>query len=395
MARVLFVTDQWGYGSTTCALTVAGRLAERHHTLLAGEGAGFGVARGGPFHEYVRTDTGKPDAPAALKEAVRASDLVVSVMNPNVARLAGQVGVGCVYLDFLTWMWGAPPRLPSNVVRYFAAAFPGTEDNLRRWHDRLPEAEMVAPFIGPGRGADAGQRTEILLNFGGLSAFLMPQDALNLYARTMVECVVQALAESRWPGSITVAAGEHVLNAVDPARFHLAHDGVRFETPRHPEYLGKIDLARALVSSPGLHATAEAAARGVPTVLLPSQNVSQALTLRKLPSAGPATPLDWADLSGPTPVSAANEARSCLLIADRIRAFATDPEARRRLVSHLSGQFAPDRLQRALAPESDLFEASRAGAGAERVAAFVDDILDGADPVVGGSETAERAAPTV
>jgi hypothetical protein len=375
MARVLFATDQWGYGSTTCAITVATLLGGSHHTSLAGSGAGFTLAREGPFSEYVHADATAAHAADQLRQAVEASDLVVSVQNPRLAWLADGFGVPCVYLDTLTWMWPGPPRLPGGVTRYFAADFPGVQGNIGRWRHQLPPAEVVSSFVAPTPRVRGRKRKDmdLLVNFGGLSAFLVPQDALVAYARAMVVSVVEALAE--WPGRITVSAGGHILNAMDPARLRLVRDDVRFESLSHPAYLARLDQCHALVSSPGVHATGEAAARGVPAVLLPPQNLSQALTLRDLPSMGPASPFDWSDLYGPVRLSVTDEARSCALIADRIMAFEGDVEARRRLANHLSAQLAPDRLDRALAAEAALFEPSRAGSGAQRVAAYVDHLL--------------------
>jgi hypothetical protein len=380
MARVLFATDQWGYGSTTCAMTVAGLVRDAHRTFLAGSGPGFTLAQDGPFAEYVHADAMAEHPPDRLRLAVDASDLVVSVMNPRVAWLADRFGVPSVYLDFLTWMWPGPPSLPRSVLRYFAAGFPGVERNLRRWGDLLPPSELVPPFIAPPRPAERREESDLLVNFGGLSAFLMPQGALQSYVQTMTDSVVRAVSE--WPGEITVSAGEHVLSAIDQGRLRHVRDDVRFENLSHPAYIERLEKSRALLSSPGLHATAEAAARGIPTVLLPPQNLSQALALREMPGMGPATPLDWNDLSGPTRLDPADEGRACGVIADRIRAFESDTEGRQRLANHLSAQLAPDRLDRALAPERALFEAGHAGSGARRVAAYVHHLLGSAPPTV-------------
>src|SRR5207245_8413085 len=108
------------YGTTTSATSIAAALAGEATRSLVGEGAGFTLARRGGFDEYIPANTMAARPPDALRDAVRESDVVVSVMNPNAATVADRLGTPCVYVDMLLWMWDRPSRLPSSVTRYFA-----------------------------------------------------------------------------------------------------------------------------------------------------------------------------------------------------------------------------------------------------------------------------------
>jgi hypothetical protein len=68
----------------------------------------------------------------------------------------------------------------------------------------------------------------------------------------------------------------------------------------------------------------EALARRIPCLLLPSQNLSQVLVHDKLDRAGAASALDWDGIYGFVGLSAHDERRSCLRIADCIRRFQRD-----------------------------------------------------------------------
>src|SRR2546427_436434 len=188
--------------------------------------------------------------------------------NEDVQRSADLLGVPCVYVDMLLWMWDRPPVLPPTVTRYFAEGFTGVERSIQRWRGQLPRPEVVAPLIAPAKPVNPRERTHVLVNFGGLSSWLMPQHALITYARTMVECVVEAFAD--WPGGITISAGEHILNPLDSA-VRLARSDVRFPNLSHAQYLEGLERSRLLVSSPGLHPTQGALARGIPCLFFPSQ----------------------------------------------------------------------------------------------------------------------------
>jgi hypothetical protein len=369
VARILFVTDQWGYGTTTSATSIAAALEGQETTWLVGEGAGFTLASRDSFDECIQANTMAAHPPEALKEAIRESDVVVSVMNPNAAVVADRLSVPCVYVDMLLWMWERPPRLPSSVTRYFAEGFTGVERSVERWRDQLPRPQKVAPLIAPARHANPGGQADVLVNFGGLSSWLMPTGALITYALTMVECVVEALVN--WPGRITISAGEHILNPLDGAAPRLARSDVRFVNLSHAEYLQELERSRLLISSPGLHATQEALARGIPCLLLPSQNLSQALALQKLARAGAAFALDWEGIYGLTDLSATDERRSCQRIADCIDRFQGDPSARDRLTGHLVRQLDLEQLERIATGQTAFYEPFGNNLGPQRVAGYV------------------------
>jgi hypothetical protein len=336
------------------------------------------------------------DRPAeALKEAIRESDVVVSVMNLNAAEVAERLRVPCVYVDTLLWMCDRPPPLPSSVKRYFAAGFPGVEQNAFRWRDRLPRTEVVAPLIAPARPRHSPcQGDDILVNFGGLSSLLTPQGPLRTYARTMVECIIEALAD--WPGRITISMGEHVLNPLDRALLRASRSDVRFFNLSHERYLAQLERSRLLISSPGLSATQEAFARGIPCLLLPSQNLSQALTVQALQQTGAAFALDWDAIYGLAGLSAEDERRSCERIADCIDRFQGDARARARLVRHLTAQLAPDTLERIAAAQAAFFEPNQERRGAHEVADYVRHLVSPTSPrlsIPGLPLTLAQAAP--
>ncbi len=55
--QVLFVTDLWGYGTTTMAMTVAEEMDGRAVRLFAGMGPGFELARRSSFDRLLAVDT--------------------------------------------------------------------------------------------------------------------------------------------------------------------------------------------------------------------------------------------------------------------------------------------------------------------------------------------------
>jgi hypothetical protein len=270
--------------------------------------------------------------------------------------------------DLLFWMWSRPPIGNGGATRYFAEDFPGAREKAVRWHAELPPVEVIPPLIVPGHRAPVGG-DGALVNFGGLNTWMIPPDRLRAYAQAMTVCVAEALAG--WPGPVTVAAGSSVLDQLRPAGA-----SVRLASLPHHDYLRTLERSRLLVTSPGLHALYEAFARGVPCLLLPPQNLSQALTLRTFRKLGVASFLDWEDLYGPMELSAQDEQASCDRIAGCFERFAADPPARARLVAQLQDQLAEERLRAAVEAQDGFFAAFGGRDGADRVVAEILQFMD-------------------
>src|SRR5207237_3961288 len=115
----------------------------------------------------------------------------------------------------------------------------------------------------------------------------------------------------------------------------------------------------------------EALSRGIPCLLLPSQNLSQVLALEKLDAGRAAFALDWRAIYGLNGLSAADERRSCRRIGDCIELFQEDPSARTRLVAHLRSRLSSEQLRRISGAQSRFFERYRDGSGPQDVASYI------------------------
>lgn len=367
--RVLFVNDLWGYGTVTVAMAIADELSDCT-CLFAGQGPGFELARRSSFDGLERLDTRVDIASQELEALLDACQVVVSVMNPQAARLALQKGKPCLYVDCLTWMWAAAPPVPSGVP-YFAETFPGASEKLAMWHEELRPSELVGPIVCEASCRRPSFRDAVLVAFGGLSSWLNGEEALVTYAQTMAACVVRALAEREWDGRIVVTAGRHMLSRMDEAALRALHPRVELVDLNHDAYLSELRRSEALFSSAGMHAFYEACAEGVPCVCLPSQNLSGALALRELVRLGAAgQAVDWDVLSGEIDLEAAREADVIKEIEARILAFRDDDSARWTLTEHLAASFEEGTL-RELQGRQAAFYASQGSRGAVRVADFV------------------------
>jgi hypothetical protein len=384
--RVLFVNDLWGYGTVTVAMAIADEL-DGCTRLFAGKGPGFELARRSSFDGLERLDTRVDIVSQELDRLLDLSQVVVSVMNPQVARLALQKGVHCVYVDCLTWMWAAPPPVPFGIP-YFSEAFPGAAEKLGAWHRELCPSELVGPIVCAPAGRRPSFQDAVLVAFGGLSSWLNAEAPLITYAQMMAASVVEALARRGWDGRIVVTAGRHVLDRMDEAALRKLHDRVEVVDLKHDSYLAELRRSKVLFTSAGMHALYEAFAEGVPCVCLPSQNLSGALALRELrrsESAGGA--VDWEDLFGPIDLDPAREADVIKQIDERILRFRVHDSARRVLTDRLAAAFDDDSL-RELQEGQARFYAAQGVRGADRVAAQVRQFLSVAVPAVGTHATA-------
>jgi hypothetical protein len=375
-ARVLFVNDLWGYGTVTMATAIAEDLADRGIArLFAGMGPGFELARRGPFDGLVLADTMAAPMPSELEQQLGSCQAVVSVLNERIARAAARRGIPCVFVDCLGWMWATPPDLPPEVA-YYQESFPGAAERLPAVAGRQTRAEIVGPLITRPSRIRASHRDAALVNFGGLSCSLLSPTVLTMYADAMAHAAVAAL--QWWPGRIVVGVGRHVLDRLDVAGLRAIHSGVDVIDLGHDAYLAELGRSHVLISSAGMHALYEAFALGVPCLCLPSQNLSQALTLPILERHGVARFLDWSHLYGIRELDAADEAGATRYIAAAIERFSRDTAARDRLVSHLRDGLVARRLI-ALQRRQAQFFARLGEPGGPLIAAHVRELLRDAD----------------
>lgn len=353
---VLFVSDQWGYGTATMGRVIADELKGDVVRLFAGDGPGFELARRASFDRCLRVDSMAQPVAEELERALCGCRAVVSVMNEPVMRLAVRRGIPCVYVDSLLWMWSSPPEIPASVP-YFQEDFPGSRDRLRRWRARLRGARIVGPLVARPVGRSEPS-PDVLVNFGGLSSRMVEQGSLVAYADVMTRCVLRAL-EGR-PGRVVVAAGRHVLDRMDAA-IRTIRPSTVLEDLGHDAYLDLLGRSRALFSSPGMHAIYEACAWDVPCVFLPSQNLSQALASRILERAGVARPTDWGHLYGLEELDAGDEPAACRRIAEQVRRFCGDAGAQAALVDYLRASLEDDALEAARGRQAELWRRLDAG----------------------------------
>ncbi len=377
--RVLFVNDLWGYGTVTMAMAVAGELEGRATCRFAGQGPGFELARRAEcFDALLAADTMTEPISSELDRALEESDAVVTVLNGVVARRASQLGIPCLYLDCMLWMWPVPPDVPVGVP-YYTESFPGTASRLEEWRDRLPDGQIVGPVVVRPARARSSSADAVLVNFGGLSCALIDEGTLAAYADAMTRCTLAAL--DRWQGRVIVAAGRHVLDLMDRNALRSIRPGVELADLGHDTYLAELRRSQLLISSAGIHAIYEACALGVPFVCLPAQNLSGALAMAVLERDQVHHGLDWSHLYGLAGLDSSDEPGACRRIAECVHRFRGDTNAQRTLARHLRRVIYTGRLRRFQHRQAAFFAAQGEG-GAARVAARVLEVVGACTPVL-------------
>jgi hypothetical protein len=371
LPRVGFVNDLWGYGPVIMAIAIAEALEGHMTRLFAGQGPGYDLARRACFDKLVHTNTMATPVTQRLERALLPCAVIVSVMNPHVARWAAQRGIPCVYVDSLLWMWSTPPNVPPG-VRYFQEDWPGSAARLEEWRHLFHEPEIVGPLVSAPSRERSDDPDVVMVNFGGMSCALIDQPAMLAYADSMAQCALASL--EGWQGRVVITAGRHITDHVDREALRSIRPDVELVDLSHDAYLAELRRARLLISSAGTHAIFEACAWGVPTIYVPAQNMSQVLCLEALErEAVMSHPLDWTELYGLT-LDIADEAGTCARIAECMRRFRGDEAAQAAVTGHLRASMDDEHL-RDLARRQTRFLVSLGALGAARIATHVLDLL--------------------
>lgn len=110
-----------------------------------------------------------------------------------------------------------------------------------------------------------------MINFGGV---INGRQGCLCYLDVMVPAAVAALQDVG-AGFITVTAAREAIEYIRDCQFIGDYKHIRWESPCQEEFLEWVNRSRLLVTSPGLTGLIETAPLGVPTVILPPQNLSQ------------------------------------------------------------------------------------------------------------------------
>ncbi|MET8826263.1 hydroxymethylcytosylglucuronate/cytosylglucuronate synthase [Streptomyces sp. NPDC004610] len=286
---VAVVGAEFGWGSSGKLSAVLSALRDRSTLPLRFIGMASGLGRPLLAEHAVEGWYDLPDGPAGPGSAV--ADLVrsqgvraaVVVLDGAAATALLATGVPTVFVDSLPFLWSEGDRaaLPLDATVYCAQKCVELPPECRavladarglRW----VEAVIAPPGDKrPERGAlrDAGRPyRSALVSLGGLRAPGLADP--EHYPSLVVPAVLEALADQgveeahiagNLPGDL---AARLIASSVAPPRTTAG-------PLAHGAFLERLDACDVLLTSPGLTTLLEAGRRGVPTVCLPPQNLSQ------------------------------------------------------------------------------------------------------------------------
>jgi hydroxymethylcytosylglucuronate/cytosylglucuronate synthase len=200
------------------------------------------------------------------------------INDPAAADAMAAAGVAVVYVDSLPYLWATPSEIPMSVARYCAQRHPGAGLPAGSPLAGRGDVIWVNPIVPRPRHRIGGGG--VVLNVGGLHSHLS-DGADEAYLALVVVPLICALRRDGYrilavcgnvPRTLLDGLGMGDQVSVGPRTAYAFED-----TLRH---------ADILITSPGSTTLFQAAASGLPTVLLPPQNLSQILNAEIFASVG-------------------------------------------------------------------------------------------------------------
>jgi hydroxymethylcytosylglucuronate/cytosylglucuronate synthase len=209
--------------------------------------------------------------------SLHAPTLALVVNEPAAAEDISARGVPVVYVDSLPYLWRQPHEVPSSAAVYCVQRYPGASLHPENPLSSRADLTWVDAIVPPLRGRRNASGT--VVNVGGLHSH-MSGSASDAYVRLVLVPAVELLTQqghdvSAVCGNISApvrAAVERFLPGVPVGR----------QTPY--DFEATLRTAAFLVTSPGSTTILQAAALGLPTMLLPPQNLSQVLNVETFAS---------------------------------------------------------------------------------------------------------------
>lgn len=289
--RILLNAEAFGFGPAAASAVLA-------EELLAC-GAELGYVGGGhtldlqhrPPYTAVHDITGLSEAACLdrLRGLAGEYDAVLTSMDFAFGLTARQAGFRVAVYDALTWFWPwVWPVVRDESVLYLAQDFFGVRERVAGEPELAgARSVVVPPLVEPG-GGWVGGGDQVVVNLGGLCNPFWEAAEVEAYARLVVAGVRDAVPESC---SVLVVTSEGIARELGSSV-----RGVTVGTYRRSDVLDLLRVAPYAFMTPGLGNIYDAAATGVPTVLLPATNASQARQAEVVAAHGCCDGLvDWSD----------------------------------------------------------------------------------------------------
>lgn len=279
--RLLADSNPMCYGSSTALLAILDHL-DAHRTAI-GRDVSLEVLEADPAVDAtLAVDVKDPDA---VRAGVNLSsfDAVLVVSNQSNVEVYRDAGLPVFFVDILYWFGPAKRQAVWTFAEQtFVQNFPGVEARINaRSSGRAPllVGPLIRPPAQPPSGGAVAQGTFASIG-GARSRWIQPGVNSN-YAADVVTWLNAARAAL--PSPITLAMGQ---DAARSAAAEAERCDVETTTLTHPDFLARLATARLYATAPGLNAVFEGLYAGVPMLLLPPQNATQVLQLKRYEEAG-------------------------------------------------------------------------------------------------------------
>lgn len=277
--RLLVNATNFGLGS-------AGKLASILDELPDVEIVVYGSELGLNLFAADRPVVGRVSSGSPVDEALAAYgvDAALVVLDPPIAATAAAAGYAVAYVDSLPFLWSRADDVPGLVTAYLAQqtpALPRSCWEALRSIRALRWIEAIVPALPPRR-SPASSDEEVVINLGGLTSWYRSADDIA-YPAVVLPPLLDELGRAGY-GSMLVATSETAIGTVRASI--PAGPNVVVRSLDHASFCEAVAAARLLVTSPGLTTLLESGAMGVPTVVLPAQNLSQCMNTAAVAAAG-------------------------------------------------------------------------------------------------------------
>lgn len=327
----------FGYGPAAKLLLIAERVRTMGlRTVFLGTGIAHELAvRSSAFDNVVEASPGD----AIARSVIDCCDGLLSLQDRAYARLALGLSKPLYVADSLFWMRDRIPAPFLSARRYWVQKFTGVrQPNQRVW----PKPVVVGPIIRSMSPTPESLRTRrLVVNLGGCES---PHDSM-LEDTSYFDFVMAGLLRSdlvaRQRHDVVLMAGSRCIQLL---RTRYPRCGIEFVSVAHEEATSLLQMARMVLTSPGLTASLECFQLAVPTFFLPPQNFSQWWILKTLRENGLALgSFHWEDVLPGYPIKKRmSESTRAPLVRQAIRSVAQDRDAARRYRDCLSSCVSHD-----------------------------------------------------
>ena len=270
MKKIIATAESFGYGPIITCLYILNNLGNVDY-IIDFYGSDISLEKAIEsqlFHECIECNTYDFEELNKYMQDFIEADLILSIENPEGAKLGVKLNRPVFYIDNLFWLWNTIPNELKMVKKYFIVDTVNNK-NLSILGSEINNKQVIGPLRDLEKSSNKKIANNAIINFGGGTSYLSNDSLVFDFYNEVIKAIRMELHKDIF---IYVCGSKKLVENL-AAKNHCSN--IIFESYTHNKYIELLQTSKFLFLSPGLGNFLELLSTGQPVFFVPPINYSQ------------------------------------------------------------------------------------------------------------------------